>query len=43
MSATTVALRDLRDDFSLCLYRRADARFALTDALLIAGSLPSQR
>lgn len=35
------ALRDFRDDFYLCLDRRADALFELTDARLTAGPLPS--
>ncbi len=41
MDTNLAALRDFRDDFSTCLYRRAAALFALTDALLTAGSLPS--
>jgi len=34
-------LRDFRDDFYACLYRRADAPFALADAVLTAGAVPS--
>ena len=35
------ALRDFRDDFYACLYRRGDALFELTEALLTAGAVPS--
>ncbi len=35
------ALRDFRDDFYACLYRRADALFELADAVLTAGAVPS--
>ena len=41
MDSNLVALRDFRDDLYGCLYRRADALFELTDALLTAGALPS--
>ena len=41
MDTNLVALRDFRDDFYACLYRRADALFELADALLTAGPLPS--
>lgn len=41
MDTNLVALRDFRDDLYPCLYRRADALFELTDALLTAGPLPS--
>jgi len=35
------ALHDFRDDFYACRYRRADALFALADAVLTAGAVPS--
>ena len=41
MDTSLVALRDFRDDFYACLYRRADALFELADALLTAGAVPS--
>jgi hypothetical protein len=41
MNADHLALRDFRDDFYACLYRRADALFEVADALLAAGTLPS--
>ena len=41
MDTNLVTLRDFRDDFYACLYRRADALFELADALLTAGPLPS--
>ncbi len=41
MDMNLVALRDFRDDFSACLYRRVDALFALAEALLTAGAVPS--
>jgi len=41
MDTSCVALRDFRDDFSACLYRRSDALFELADALLTAGAVPS--
>src|SRR5689334_25430377 len=41
MDTNLVALRDFRDDFYACLYRRADALFELTDALLSADAVPS--
>lgn len=41
MDTNLVALRDFRDDFYACLYRRADALFELADALLTAGAVPS--
>jgi len=36
-----VALRDFRDDFHTCLYRRGDALFERADAVLTAGAIPS--
>jgi len=41
METNLVALRDFRDDFYACLYRRGDALFELADALLAAGAMPS--
>jgi hypothetical protein len=41
MDMKPVALRDFRDDCYACLYRRADALFALAEALLTAGAVPS--
>jgi hypothetical protein len=41
MDTSLVDLRDYRDDFYACLYRRADALFEVADALLTAGTLPS--
>ncbi len=41
MNANHVALRDFRNDLYACGYRRADALFELTDALLTAGPLPA--
>jgi hypothetical protein len=41
MTTSYVALRDFRNDLYACGYRRADALFELTDALLTAGPLPS--
>ena len=41
MNTSYVALRDFRNDLYACGYRRADALFDLTDALLTAGPLPS--
>ncbi len=38
MDAKSVALRDFRDDFYACLYRRADALFELTEAVSSAGA-----
>ena len=40
MDANAVALRDFRDDFYACLYRRADALFALAEAVSGAGACP---
>jgi len=34
MDTNFAALHDFRDDFHACLYRRADALFALAEALL---------
>lgn len=41
METNLVAVRDFRDNPYACLYRRADALFAPTDALLPAGPRPS--
>jgi len=41
MDTDFAALHDFRDDFHACLDRRADALFALAEALLAAGSVPS--
>ena len=41
MDTNLVALRDFRDDFYACLYRRGDALFELADAVLTAGAVPS--
>jgi hypothetical protein len=41
MDTNLVALRDFRDNFYACLYRCGDALFALTEALLTAGAVPS--
>lgn len=41
MDTNLAALHDFRDDLHACLYRRADARFELTEALLTAGAVPS--
>ena len=41
MNMSFATLHEFRDDFHACLYRRADALFELTDALLTAGTVPS--
>ncbi len=41
MDTHLVALRDFRDDLYACLYRRTDALFALAEAVLTAGAMPS--